>query len=526
MKKCERCGRKGLFLKLQDGLCENCIVVVRTEVELKSIEKQRDSTREEAEKWREEAEKWKETLADETALYQEIFDKAKADALEQAEREIAVKTAKSDREIAKRIAESDEAVKLNEEQVAAAQREERKLLKSIKTAENSLSKLSPLLYAVQRAVERASTDYPLSAEKISQIVSEMENLFAPSVTLELQCLSMRELRKRYRENEKRIEDVLERYKDRYQTKANATIYTLTVIALKAELQNLLFNIKFGKLDKTIEQLKEIMRKYYLIAADGSQSIAPTMRKFIGELEYLFEQSVRIEYEYYVQKERAKEEQRAIREQMRQEAAERKALEAERKKVEKEESKFVSQIEAVQEQLHATEDLEKIAQLEARLKELQEQKAMVEEKKEQIITLQNGKAGNVYVISNLGAFGDDVFKIGMTRRMEPQERIDELGSASVPFPFDVHSFIFSDDAVGLESKLHKILNDRRVNKVNLRKEFFRIPIDELEKLVLEIEPTADFKMTMLAEQYRQSQSIVYVSENPSDMECDKLDESLE
>ena len=262
-------------------------------------------------------------------------------------------------------------------------------------------------------------------------------------------------------------------------------------------------------------MKEFMQKFYLIAADGNQSIAPTMRKFIGELEYLFGQSIHIEYEYYVQKERAKEEQRAIREQMRQEAEERRALEAERKKVEKEEAKYTDQINQVQEQLHATSDVEKITQLEARLKELQAQKAQVEEKKEQIITLQNGKAGNVYVISNLGAFGDDVFKIGMTRRAEPQDRVDELGSASVPFPFDVHSFIFSDDAVGLENKIHKILNDRRVNKVNLRKEFFRISIDELEQLVTELEPTAEFRRTMVAEQYRQSQSITVVSENPED-----------
>lgn len=111
---------------------------------------------------------------------------------------------------------------------------------------------------------------------------------------------------------------------------------------------------------------------------------------------------------------------------------------------------------------------------------------------------------------------------MTRRSEPQDRIDELGSASVPFPFDVHSFIFSDDAVGLENKIHKILNDRRVNKVNLRKEFFRISIDELEQLVMELEPTADFKRTMVAEQYRQSQSITRVSENPIDTDDDDSD----
>lgn len=92
---------------------------------------------------------------------------------------------------------------------------------------------------------------------------------------------------------------------------------------------------------------------------------------------------------------------------------------------------------------------------------------------------------------------------MTRRIDPQDRVDELGSASVPFKFDVHSFIFSEDAVSLESELHKRLNDRRVNKINMRKEFFNCSIEELEKLVLEIEPTAPFTTTMLAEQYRQT-----------------------
>lgn len=131
---------------------------------------------------------------------------------------------------------------------------------------------------------------------------------------------------------------------------------------------------------------------------------------------------------------------------------------------------------------------------------------METKKEGITKLQNGKAGNVYIISNLGSFGDHVFKIGMTRRLDPQERVDELGSASVPFKFDVHSFIFSEDAVGLENELHQRLHARRLNKVNLRKEFFDVSLDELEQLVEEINPTAEFNRTMLAEDYNQSLSL--------------------
>lgn len=94
---------------------------------------------------------------------------------------------------------------------------------------------------------------------------------------------------------------------------------------------------------------------------------------------------------------------------------------------------------------------------------------------------------------------------MTRRLDPQERINELGSASVPFKFDVHSFIFSDDAVNLEKSIHDRLNNNRVNKVNLRKEFFKISIDELETLVNEIDPTAEFNKTMIAEEFHQSLS---------------------
>lgn len=207
--------------------------------------------------------------------------------------------------------------------------------------------------------------------------------------------------------------------------------------------------------------------------------------------------------------------------MRQEAEERKALEAARKKVEQAESKFEAQIATLTKQADTAEGTE-LEALKARILELQSQLADVVVKKEEIVNLQNGKAGNVYIISNLGSFGDNVFKVGMTRRLDPQDRVNELSDASVPFRFDVHSFIFSDDASTLETELHKRLHDKRVNKVNLRKEFFNISIDELESLVLEICPTAEFNKTMLAEEFRQSQSTEAVYS--SDYELDEgLDE---
>ena len=219
---------------------------------------------------------------------------------------------------------------------------------------------------------------------------------------------------------------------------------------------------------------------------------------------MFLNAVKIEYNYYVKKEQARQEQQAIREQMRQEAAERKALEQERKRVEKEEEKYKQEIDRITLQLQSAAASE-IEKLQAQIRNLQSGLSNVVLKREEISSLQNGKAGNIYIISNLGSFGENVFKIGMTRRLNPQDRVDELGSASVPFKFDVHSFIFSEDAVDLENKLHQRLNNNRVNKVNLRKEFFYSTIDELEKLVSEIDPTAEFTRTMVAEEFRQSQS---------------------
>ena len=95
---------------------------------------------------------------------------------------------------------------------------------------------------------------------------------------------------------------------------------------------------------------------------------------------------------------------------------------------------------------------------------------------------NNKAGYVYIISNIGSFGENVYKIGMTRRLEPMERIKELGGASVPFTFDVHAMVFTEDAPKLESKLHEIFRDKEVNKVNHRKEFFKVDLSEIERVI--------------------------------------------
>ena len=317
---------------------------------------------------------------------------------------------------------------------------------------------------------------------------------------------MKDLRKQYRQISRDIDSTLTAYEKRYTTKGNLAIYRLMVVALRSELQNVLYTMRFGKLEDAEAQINEICAKYIKIAADGNQSIAPTITRFVTETNSLFLDAVKVEYEYYLRKERIKEEQKSLREQMRQEAEEQRKLEEDKKKIATEEAKYNVEIGKLRDQLNNAEEA-KAQKLKDRIAELEALLVQVNEKKEVITKLQNGKAGYVYIISNLGSFGDHVFKIGMTRRMVPQERVDELGSASVPFHFDVHSFIFSEDAPSLETAIHNRLNNRRVNKVNLRKEFFDISLDELEDLVYELEPTAEFSRTMAAEQYRQSLSMV-------------------
>lgn len=368
------------------------------------------------------------------------------------------------------------------------------LEKKIAALQKKLHNMQELYKAVEYAVQ--------NSDLLSPAMSAQYDDLCPTVMLHLHSMDSKSLQQEFRLNDKQIQQTVEQFEARYTTKTISAIYKLMAIAMRAELQNILYSLKYEKLDTAINSVREMTSKYYAIATEGNQTIAGTLKEYISKIEYLFTNAVKIEYNYYVKREQAKAEQAALREQMRIESAERKKLEEEQKKIEKEESKYQAEIDKIKESIQTAADAER-EKMEARIAELQNQLAAVAVKKEEIIHLQNGKAGTVYIISNLGAFGENVFKIGMTRRQEPQDRVDELGDASVPFKFDVHSFIFSEDAVGLETELHHILNEKRVNKVNLRKEFFNVTIEELQELVYKLDPTASFTTTMAAEEYRQS-----------------------
>lgn len=202
----------------------------------------------------------------------------------------------------------------------------------------------------------------------------------------------------------------------------------------------------------------------------------------------------------------KEEQRRIKEQLREEEKARREYERAIKEAEKEEKTIQQAIDKATKELMLASEEQRLA-LEQKLAELQIKFEEAEAKNQRAISMaQQTRSGHVYIISNIGSFGEDVYKIGMTRRLEPLDRVRELGDASVPFAFDVHAMIYSDDAPSLENHLHKVFNEKQVNKVNSRKEFFNVGIKDIKSAVANMNIDAHWTMFADAKEYRESLAI--------------------
>lgn len=201
-----------------------------------------------------------------------------------------------------------------------------------------------------------------------------------------------------------------------------------------------------------------------------------------------------------------EEQREIREQMREEEKARREMERAIKQAEKEERMLEEAMEQARKQLESANEEER-AQYQARLAELEQQLEEAESRGERALSMaQQTKRGHVYIISNIGSFGENVFKIGMTRRLEPMDRVKELGDASVPFSFDVHAMIYSEDAPTLERELHRQFAEHQVNRINPRKEFFKVPLAEVREAIEEEDLEVHWTMAAEAWEYRESKAI--------------------
>jgi hypothetical protein len=269
----------------------------------------------------------------------------------------------------------------------------------------------------------------------------------------------------------------------------------------AECENVLLNLGVKNIDSSrrkIQSSYETLNRIF-----QTDQIVISQKLIESKLEEL-----NLVYTYELKREQEREQQKAIKEQMLEEEKVRREIEREKAKIEKDQTQVNGEITRMMKYLAKTQHdaekelyLDKIKELETRLKELESDKETVLEREA------NAKAGFVYVISNVGSFGEDVYKIGMTRRLEPMDRIKELSSASVPFEFDVHAMIFSNDAPDLENSLHNHFKNNSINKVNLRKEFFKVKLEDVEKHVKNnFNNTAEFTYTALAPQYYQTLEI--------------------
>jgi hypothetical protein len=222
---------------------------------------------------------------------------------------------------------------------------------------------------------------------------------------------------------------------------------------------------------------------------------------LSELHQLFERAVRVSTE--------REEQARLREQMREEQARQREIEEAEAAAERAERERVAAELALEKALETAVEravADVAGKHSAEVESLRARLAEAEAKAERTKSLaQQTKAGHVYVISNIGSFGPGVFKIGMTRRLVPQHRVDELGDASVPFPFDVHMMIRCDNAPRLEAALHQRFRAFRVNRVNLRKEFFRATIEEIAAAVRDNHGEVEYTVDAEAMEYMNSQS---------------------
>lgn len=281
----------------------------------------------------------------------------------------------------------------------------------------------------------------------------------------------------------------------------ATDLTKSLVrSFNGESDEIIRKVKFSNIDASVKAIEKTASAVNKLGTVVGVSIPDDLVK-------LKQQEAYLAFEYARFKEDEKERLRELKAQEREAKKLEKEIEAERKKLEKEQQQYSRALADIIAKLEnaSPDDVEaleaKKAEIEANLDDVAKAVADVDYREA------NQKAGYVYIISNIGSFGEGVYKIGMTRRLDPMERIKELGDASVPFEFDVHALIFTDDAPGLEAALHRTFESRKLNLVNHRREFFKCSLEEIKSAILaNYDKTVEFVSTPDAEQYRISEKL--------------------
>lgn len=267
----------------------------------------------------------------------------------------------------------------------------------------------------------------------------------------------------------------------------------------------------GECDAQISKVK--WNNYFIISErlekiyERLNKLSEPDRTYISK-EYfqLKKEELQLEYQYQQKKYQEKEEARIISEERREEEKALRDYERARREAERDELYYSKALKKVKKEIEKATGakyeslIDKISYFEDALKEA------IQNKERAISMAQQTRRGYVYVISNIGSFGENVYKIGMTRRLDPIDRIRELSNASVPFKYDIHAMIFSDDAPSLENRLHTAFDKNKVNLINRRKEFFNVTLNEIEQKIKEEGIEIDFTFIPEARDFRESVSI--------------------
>lgn len=270
---------------------------------------------------------------------------------------------------------------------------------------------------------------------------------------------------------------------------------LLLRAFNVECDDIVANVKVSNLERSIERIYKVSEQISKLGKNMGIGISSSYVKLkIAE--------VKLALDFQQKKQEEKERQKELRAQEREEAKVLKEIEEERKRLKKEQAHYENALKSILLQIEKNGEtadlLEKKELLENQLNDTSKAIEDVDYREA------NRKAGYVYIISNIGAFGENIYKIGMTRRLDPQERVDELGDASVPFNFDVHAMIFTEDAPKLEAALHNAFENKKLNRINTRREFFAVTLEEIKSEVRKnFDKTVEWIDIPEAEQYRQS-----------------------
>ena len=482
MAKCSRCGKGGIFRKLNEsGICKECehqwnIDSLKVEIDSLTLVKSAKLA---------EIDDLKSALSDRKTeydkLYKEASKQAKTDILEKTKNEVEAMRKRARSELEETYLNASK----KKEEIVVLKYKIETLASEAETKKNEIVQLDDtILYQEFGLYEPQYGFCSVDSYKASlKLVRDYEKACIKEMN-DLGSTASWTVNDSAAQGRKMVKDILK----------------LLVKAFNHECDSLIDKVKYHNHSAYIERMKKSCENISKLGAVLNIEIP---EKYLGFK--LMELDMAYEYQCFKQKE--KEHQQELREQAREEKKLQKEIEESRKKLIKEKLHYSSELDRLKERLLSAEDdkkndiSEKIEKIENSLLDIDKSIHDVDYREA------NQRAGYVYIISNIGSFGEGIFKIGMTRRLDPYERVYELSDASVPFNFDVHAMIFSDDAPSLETALHRAFEPFKVNLVNQRREFFKVSLDQIKDEVRKNhDKIVEFFELPEAEQYRLSQKM--------------------